>query len=177
MLSRYLQRPPVNKNESDNFTLVQLDGYTIEGIVDIDGITCSDNVQTTQFLGSAITVSERGSRNPYSFSINIVIMKTQGGRTIDEQVTEILKLREKNEPISIYWTGLTKYGIEKLNILDYSADEYKEYVEINLNCDEVIEYDIKIKDQTPEEAFFSQYTPGGGVIEEANLFADIVGDL
>lgn len=161
MLSRYLKRPSADKNKSNGFTIVQLDGYTIEGIVNIESITGDDNVQTSQFIGSPITVSERGSRLPYTFSIDVVITETEQGRTVEEQIEDLLKLRAKQQPLNVYWTGLTKYGVEKLNILDYSAEEYKEYAEVTLNCEEVIEYDVDINIQTPEQAFLSQYTLTG----------------
>lgn len=148
-MNRYLN----NINDADFVKLI-IENKTIRGLVNIDGIYCDDNVQTSQFTGSPISVSERGSRGIYSFSVNITVIDTDQ-HSLEKQIKDILELRALNKPLKLEFPTLNKYSIKKMNIIDYTAEEYENYAEITLSCEEVIEYDIEHIEYTDEQSYMN----------------------
>lgn len=166
MASKYLY----NVND-ENFVLLRLENYTFRGVVTIEDISGSDGVQTTSFLGTPVNVSERGYRRPYNFTISLILVNNNL-LTVDEQITSILELRQLNKPLDFYFEKFVKYGIRKVNIIDYTASEYKNYAEVSLTCDEVIEYDVTILNLTDTSDY---YYNGTTVIQDLSEFTTLVG--
>lgn len=135
----------LNKDEA---LIFKLNGLEVSNVVEVPSIDCDENVETLQFIGSKITVSERGSRLPYQFEIDIKLFKSH--TKYDTMWLDIQLLRQLREPLEVIFKPLNEHNIEKLNILSYNETDYATYKEIVLSCEEFIEYDRNLKFLTDE---------------------------
>lgn len=141
----------------------------IKGVVEVSGLSCDENVITSQMVGSSLSLVQRSYRKPYAFSITMYILKQDAGTAM----SQIESLRQDMLPLDIsiirtsaeptgdmmsQWvnnmTGnifqsteimeediLGKYGISQVNLVSFSASEEQDLITLDLSMEEYIVYD------------------------------------
>lgn len=143
----------------------------VNAVVELSSITCDENVDTGQFVGSSESYVDRNKRRPYAFSVTLYVLKQHANTVMahlrnvrnNMKPADISILRYSAEPpgsMLSQWannmTGgifsgdpevvaedlLEKYGITQANIMSFSASEEHDMLMIELSMEEFIIYDL-----------------------------------
>jgi hypothetical protein len=181
----------------DERVVLKLNGIEIPGVVELSGLSCNDNVTITQFVGSTRSIAERGNREPYSFSVTLTVLKKDVDSAIQillalrnlRETLPIVITRYSSEPsgslLSQWSSGVTsgligggnqiyeenileKYGIKDTNILNFTATDSQDSVEIVLSMQEFITTDLEIEDITNEASLLNQLQDEAESASESN---------